>query len=92
MAFLKGYIPWNKGKKGFKHSEKTKEKMSKSRKGKAVKFWSGKKFSEEHKRNISESLTGKYVQENSKSWRGGTSFEPYTVDWTESLRTAIRER
>lgn len=26
------------------------------------------------------------------NWRGGTSFEPYTIDWTETLRISIRER
>ena len=26
------------------------------------------------------------------SWRGGTSFEPYSVDWTKTLKRSIRER
>ena len=26
------------------------------------------------------------------NWRGGLSFEPYTINWKESLREAIRER
>lgn len=30
--------------------------------------------------------------EKHHSWQGGTSFLPYTVDWTESLRISIRER
>jgi len=30
--------------------------------------------------------------EKSVCWLGGKSFEPYTVDWTETLRRAIRER
>ena len=29
---------------------------------------------------------------NSHRWRGGISFEPYSVDWTETLKRAIRER
>jgi hypothetical protein len=34
------------------------------------------------------------AQQGSKShcWRGGISFEPYSVDWTETLKRAIRER
>ena len=30
--------------------------------------------------------------ENSSNWRGGTSFEPYPLDWTETLKKSIRER
>jgi len=37
---------------------------------------------------MSENFRG----ENSPSWRGGTSFEPYGPEWTESLRVPIRER
>lgn len=29
---------------------------------------------------------------NHPCWLGGKSFEPYTVDWTETLRRSIRER
>ena len=60
-AALKGKIPWNKGLKLDKrspHSEETKEKMSKSHKGRT--------FSEEHKRKMSESRTGKTHSEETK--------------------------
>ena len=30
--------------------------------------------------------------ENHHSWLGGKSFEPYSVDWTETLKRSIRER
>jgi 5-methylcytosine-specific restriction endonuclease McrA len=30
--------------------------------------------------------------EKSNSWRGGISFDPYSIDWTKTLRQAIRER
>jgi hypothetical protein len=30
--------------------------------------------------------------EKNNNWRGGKSFEPYSVDWKESLKKAIRER
>lgn len=29
---------------------------------------------------------------NKRAWQGGKSFEPYSVDWTETLRRSIRER
>lgn len=30
--------------------------------------------------------------EKHPNWQNGKSFEPYTIDWTESLRRSIRER
>lgn len=30
--------------------------------------------------------------EKHPNWQGGKSFEPYTTDWTRSLRISIRER
>ena len=48
----------------------------------------GKHQSEETKRKQSEALKG----EKCHLWRGGISFEPYSIDWTETLRRAIRER
>ena len=30
--------------------------------------------------------------EKSPMWKGGISFEPYSTDWTETLRKSIRER
>lgn len=41
-------------------------------------------MTEEHKRKISG--------ENNWNWQGGKSFEPYSIDWTETLRRSIRER
>ena len=35
---------------------------------------------------------GETSKENHWNWQGGKSFEPYTIDWTESLRRTIRER
>ena len=40
---------------------------------------------------MSENHRDQYGAKNS-SWKGGISFEPYTTDWTESLRRTIRER
>jgi len=29
---------------------------------------------------------------NNPNWQGGKSFEPYSVDWTQTLKRSIRER
>lgn len=34
----------------------------------------------------------KYFGEKASQWRGGISCLPYTIDWTKTLRQAIRER
>jgi 5-methylcytosine-specific restriction endonuclease McrA len=51
---------------GYKHSEETREKMSKRMRGK--------------------------IGNKSPNWRGGLSFEPYSVDWTQTIKRSIRER
>jgi len=94
--FIEGKsIPWNKGLKGFgkdfgfkkghkqfkkntKHSEETKIKM----RNKALLSYKNGRISP---------LKG-LLRENHPSWKGGKSFEPYTTDWTHSLRISIRER
>lgn len=35
---------------------------------------------------------GKYCSKECQHWRDEKSFEPYTVDWTKTLRRSIRER
>lgn len=91
-----------KGMLGKKMSEESKRKISLANKGKKKpprtlehskklsialkgnKIWLGKKHTEETKNKLSK--------ENHWNWLGGKSFEPYTVDWTETLRRSIRER
>lgn len=34
----------------------------------------------------------KMIGKDNPSWKGGKSFEPYSVDWTNTLKRAIRER
>jgi len=48
-------------------------------------------FSEESRKKMSETHK-KMTGEKSNNWMGGISFEPYSVDWTETLKRAIRER
>jgi len=48
----------------------------------------GRKFSAEVRAKMSASHSGPLCH----LWRGGKSFEPYTLDWTKSLKRSIRER
>lgn len=66
------------------------EKQSKTRKKLGLKPPSnlGKKFSDQHKKKLSETHKGV----KSSLWKGGISFEPYSSDWTKTLRRSIRER
>lgn len=65
---------------GKKHSKKNKEKMSIAN--------LGKKVSEKTRKKLSILNLGA----KSPQWLGGKSFEPYTVDWTRTLKISIRER
>jgi hypothetical protein len=84
---------------GKVHSEETKLKMRKNN----VRHMLGKKhtketilkmkkphgpMSEECKQKIRESLSG----EKCWLWNGGISREPYSIDWTKTLKRSIRER
>lgn len=69
---------------GRKVSEETRIKISKARKGK--------KHTDKTKQKLSKALKGLLSKEKHPNWRGGKSFEPYSVDWTETLRRSIRER
>lgn len=66
---------------GKKHSEKTKFKMSKAKKGK--------RRSRETKFKISKSLIG----ENHPNWKGGVSYEPYCFEFnSKEFKDFIKER
>jgi hypothetical protein len=82
-----------KGKKRGARSEETKRKISETFKkkhiNKGVSPWNkGKKLTEEHKTKISKGNKGK----NHWNWQGWKSLEPYSIDWTETLKRSIRER
>ena len=76
-------IGWNKGKK---HTQETKRKMSEKQKGNKNGFKKGIIPWNKGKKIMTMSL------KNHWNWKGGKSFEPYSIDWTETLRRSIRER
>ena len=84
--FKKGHIPWHKGKTRV-YSENSLQKMGVNK---------GRKFpnrkmpprTKEHQEKLTQAISG----EKCNFWKGGISFEPYSVDWTETLRRSIRER
>lgn len=93
---------WNKGwaAGGHHHTKETKKRISKTLKGRKKP-----PFTEKHKRNIGKTSKGRKHSEETKrklskakrlerhpNWQGGKSFEPYPIDWTETLRRSIRER
>lgn len=77
-------------KKGHKHSDEIKIKISKKLKGRKG-VWLGKHLSEEHK-SVLRAHAIKRIGDKSGNWKGGKSFEPYSVDWNGTLKRAIRER
>ena len=83
-------------KKGKVFSKEHRQNLSKASKGKIKPWLKGikkAKLSEEHKEKISKSMKELLMSgENSPNWQGGISFEPYSIDWTETLKRAIRER
>lgn len=55
--------------------------------------WSyGTKRTEEVKKKLSEIKIGKYQLDKNPNWKGGRSFEPYPLTWTNNLKTKIRKR
>ena len=60
-------------------TEEAKKKMSEANLRNPRRYWLGKKRPD---------MTGK----KHFNWNNGSSFEPYSLDWTETLRRSIRER
>ena len=69
---------------GKNRSEETKRKISLGNKDKVV--------SEDARLKMSIAKKGTKVGKHNSNWRGGTSREPYSVDWTDDLKRAIRKR
>lgn len=88
---------------GQKRSLEAKQKMSLAKKGKPSgrKPRLGMKASESTKRKMSESMKLSYklgvrkpvmkCGKESHFWKGGISFEEYSLDWTMTLKRSIRE-
>jgi len=55
-------------------------------------FKKGHKVSTEQRIKIRNKLIGRNAGDKNPSWKGGLSFEPYSVDWTKTLKKAIKER
>jgi hypothetical protein len=69
---------------GKKLSEETKKKLSIAGKGRTA--WNkGKRYS-----SPKQSL--KMKGSNNSNWKGGISYELYSIDWTDDLRESIRKR
>jgi len=89
---------------GRKHSDISKKNMSDAHKGyvtpEATKInmrlkHLGRKYkpmSKQGRENIRLAMKGKYAGEKNYFWKGGLSYEPYSVEWTETLKKSIRER
>jgi len=52
----------------------------------------GKHHTKETKSKIKKALLGLMVLDKNPNWNDGTSFEPYSIDWNESLKKSIRKR
>ena len=85
-GFPKNGINKGRFKKGHK-SYLTKESKIKIGQNNA-KYWLGKKRSLETRNKIAAKLCGS----QSNLWKGGISAEPYSLDWTRTLRRCVRER
>jgi hypothetical protein len=86
--------------KGVPQTEEVKIKISNTLKGRIITkehreklsiSAKGKVFTEEHKKNISLNHHNVSLEKNPK-WKGGKSFEPYPLKWTNELREKIRSR
>ena len=92
----------HKGKKPYMVTDEIRKKMSEVAKRVGTGKWTkGRKrplFSKEWRENMSKSMKGRKAWNKgiygkySHNWLGGKSFEPYSLDWTETLRISIRER
>jgi len=45
-----------------------------------------------HSLEVRDKIRNSKIGKKNPNWDGGKSFEPYSVDWTKTLRRSIRER
>ena len=79
-------------KNGKRMSLEAKQKMRVKRLSNPNMYWVGKHRNKETRLKISNSLRGRFGGENSPTWQGGKSFEPYSLEFNEDLREVIRNR
>ena len=93
----------SEAKKGKKLSEEHKKKVSEALKRQWAEGKRKAKTGYRHTEKWKERMRGRIPwnkgkkcpqmsMERNGSWRGGISYEPYSTDWTETLRRSIRER
>lgn len=90
-GFQKGHRVWSKGKQ---LSVEHRKGISESNKGR-ISPNKGKVFGhyvDGRGLKISQALMGKFCGENSPSWKGGISLEPYGLGFSHELRKRIRKR
>jgi hypothetical protein len=79
---------------GKTHSDKTKKNISEKQKGQhhsiRTEFKKGQLSVNKGKKIFKNSIAK--IGEKNPNWRGGISFEPYSIDWKETLKKSIRER
>jgi len=90
--FKKGNIPWLKGK--TKTNGEFPEQIGFRKKNKVGhRFRKGDKQANTGRTWFKKGHEPWYLSgSENPAWLGGISFEPYSVDWTETLKRAIRER
>jgi hypothetical protein len=86
-SFKKGRKAWNKGLKGYHKGHKPYIQA----KGKDNPFY-GKKHRIDSKEKMRLAKIGNWAKDKHPNWQGGKSFEKYSVDWTNTLKRAIKER
>lgn len=78
----------NKNFLGHRHTEKAKIIIGEKAKGNQKTLGKHWRLSNKTKEIMSENRKGA----KNNNWRGGISFEPYSIDWTKTLKRSVRER
>jgi len=92
--YANGGVPWIKGRK---HSKKSRCKLSVAMQRRLANGYTSPMKGKKHSRDTIEKLRiinaakAKHGSE-SHCWRGGISFEPYGLEWTDTLKLAVKQR
>lgn|SRR3990167_2303241 len=93
----------NKNALGYRFSDEQKAKIKGRYKGKKLSIEIRKKMTlaqigntkfkgKTHRQETKDKIAFAQTGNKNHAWLGGKSFEPYTTDWTNTLRRSIRER